>query len=753
MKKALSLIQFLLITFSIFSQGNLMIDRKLPHAGAFNQDEQCSFGLENKKLFRESGYNSLNMSFQGNWALGTPKDVVSSITGDTIFIVAGGGVIILNISNPASPQIISEVYARAMVDFMYYDYITKQLYLAAYFSGFEIWDLSDISDPVRLSRTPTEELPRGGIYAYGGYLYVITYADGMLVYDITDPAHPQYSTTINISGFTGGYFAEDNFLYVVTNNAIRLFDLSVPSVPVPRDYYPCTPKGVQVNDGYGYIADQSGLIIIDASNPDDLSLVGSLAIPGACYDVAVIDDYAYVANNWYGGTEGGVYAIDVSDLTNPIQSDFYNSYFTAISGVSNYIICTNNEGYSIFNVTTPGQLEFVQQTGLPGSVLDVAIKENYAITASNGIRVFDVTNKSKPEQLAFMESSANLVNISGDLAVCTPQNMAGGNRLSILNVSDPTNLVELGHYNNIMLPQEAIIHGDYVYIAGWWDGVTILNISDPSNPSFVNKVLHWTNGAIPGEEFCYASDISVQGNYLYIIDYKPFEAEDSKGLFIYDISDPENPVFVSRYIQQSEIGWRIMVKENYAYIADGDGGVEVIDISVPLSPETVAYLPLMDVAYNLDISHDYVYVSCYILGGVQAIDISTPKNPSLTGYYYQSGMFALNVTADGHDIYIADASAGFQIYRHDVSFVGIEDIASTNNDVAVFPNPTDGILKLDLESAKEILLFDDVGRFIKQINITSASNKIDLSNHPNGIYYLKFKIDGQIIVKKIVLIN
>nr|NQU93548.1 T9SS type A sorting domain-containing protein [Bacteroidota bacterium] len=712
-----------------------------------------SFGIDNQELSREDGYDSLNMSFQGNWALGTPKDVVSSITGDTVFIIAGGGVVITDISNPASPQVISEVYARALVDFLYFDTETKYLYLAAYFSGFEIWDLSDITSPIRLSRTPTEALPRGGIYAYEEYLYVITYSSGMNVYDVSDPVHPEYLSTTNVSGYAGGYFAENNFLYVVTNNAIRLYDVSFPSVPVLRSSYPCTPRGILVSDGYGYIADQSGLKIIDVSDPDNLTLVGSIAISGACYDVAVIDDFAYVANNWYGGTEGGVYAIDVNDPENPVQTNFYNSYFNAVTGVSNSITCTNSEGYTIFDVSTPGELVYLQQTGLPGFLMDVAVKDDFAYTGSNGIRVFDITDHSQPQQLAYMESSARLIDISGDLAACVPESMSSGNRLNMLDISDPVNFYEIGHYDNLMLTQEAIIHGDYVYIAGWWDGVTILNISDPSSPSFVKKVHNWTNGAIPGEEFCYASDISVQGNYLYIIDYKPFEADDTKGLYIYDISDPENPVFVSRYEQQSEKGWRIKVEDAYAYLADGNGGIEVIDISNPAAPQTVAYLGLMDVAYNLDVNNGYVYAACYILGGVQAIDISDPENPSVVGYYYRSGLFALNVTADGHDIFIADGIAGFQIYSHDVIFTGLEDLLPDNNNVAVFPNPTDGITNLELEAETEVLLFDQTGRFIEQINVTIGSNKIDLSNQPNGIYYLKLKLNSQIVVKKIVVAN
>ena len=149
----------------------------------------------------------------------------------------------------------------------------------------------------------------------------------MLVYDIVDPVNPVYVTTTNISGSAWNFYAEENFIYVQTSTAIVLYDLTIPSSPLLRDSYWGSPRGIYVKDGIGYIADQIGLVIIDVSDPDDFTFLGSLQIPGSCYEVVALEGFAYVANNWYGGSEGGVYAIDVSDPATPVQSDFYNSYF------------------------------------------------------------------------------------------------------------------------------------------------------------------------------------------------------------------------------------------------------------------------------------------------------------------------------------------------------------------------------------------------------------------------------------------
>jgi hypothetical protein len=756
MKKKLFLSVFLVfVLITSFAQNNAILSRQLPRAGEFAEEWQSFPGRHNHLLKGEPGYDSLKMSFQGNWPLGNPNDLISSITGDTIFIAAGGGVVILDITDPFSPQLISEVYARAYVDRLYYDYATQQLYLAAYFSGFEIWDLSDITNPFRLSRTPTDGLPRGGIYAYENYLYIITVVDGMLVYDISDPVNPVYVTTSSVACNAWNFYAKDEFIYIQTISAIRLYDISNPLVPVLRDSYLGSPRGIFVKDDYGYIADASGLVIIDVSNPDNLTLAGNLSISGSPGEVVVIDGFAYLANNWYeaGGGPGGVYAIDVSDPSSPVQTDFYNSYYNAISGEHTKVVTTNGKGYTIFDVSVPGQLEINLQAGLPGYLSDIAINGNYAFTGSNGIRAFDVTDKSAPQQIAFIESDASLFDISGDIAVCIPESMGSGNRLSILDISDPENLYEMGHFSNMLLTQEAIIHGNYVFVAGWWNGFIVLDISDPANPSFVTKLFNWYEGAVPGVEWCYVSDLAIEGDYLYLIDWEPFEDDDTKGLYIFDISDPENPEFVSRFEQQSQKSWRIKVKYNYVYLADAYGGIEVIDVSDPLAPETVAYQELMDLAFNLDVANGYVYAACYILGGVQAVNVFDPGNPSVTGYYYRSGLFALNVTASENDIYVADGSSGFQIYSHDVIFTGVQENVIIAEEIKTFPNPSNGIINFDVETATEVVVFDQAGRFLMKEMLNSGTGSLDLSALPDGTCFLKFKMADGIQIQKVVILK
>ena len=78
--------------------------------------------------------------------------------------------------------------------------------------------------------------------------------------------------------------------------------------------------------------------------------------------------------------------------------------------------------------------------------------------------------------------------------------------------------------------RDVTITGNYAYVAYRGDGLVIINIEDPTNPTLVGR--YDTNG--------YALGISISGNYAYI-------ADGSRGLVIINIEDPTNPTLVGSY--------------------------------------------------------------------------------------------------------------------------------------------------------------------------------------------------------------
>ena len=112
-------------------------------------------------------FDSLNVTYQGSWALGQSFSISCNGPGDILFVGSGAGVIILDVSTPSTPVELGEIHTRGLVDAICFDEVTNRMYLCTYFAGFEIWDVSNFAAPVRLGRGSTDGLPRGGIFASG----------------------------------------------------------------------------------------------------------------------------------------------------------------------------------------------------------------------------------------------------------------------------------------------------------------------------------------------------------------------------------------------------------------------------------------------------------------------------------------------------------------------------------------------------------------------------------------------------------
>lgn len=90
-------------------------------------------------------------------------------------------------------------------------------------------------------------------------------------------------------------------------------------------------------------------------------------------------------------------------------------------------------------------------------------------------------------------------------------------------------------------------------------------------------------------------------------------------------------------------------------------------------------------------------------------------------------------------------------FSNEVSFeyVGIEEFSARFN---VFPNPSTGIINIDLENIQnaELEIYNSIGQTIYK-NTEFTKTQIDLSEYDEGIYFIKIKIDNNNYISKFVL--
>jgi len=83
--------------------------------------------------------------------------------------------------------------------------------------------------------------------------------------------------------------------------------------------------------------------------------------------------------------------------------------------------------------------------------------------------------------------------------------------------------------------------------------------------------------------------------------------------------------------------------------------------------------------------------------------------------------------------------------------VGIKTITNTDA-IAIFPNPTSGILNINaIEATSSVEVFNVIGDKVYSSSLVKGNNVIDLSSLSNGAYFVKLNSNNQIITKKVVL--
>ncbi|MDP8237947.1 MAG: Ig-like domain-containing protein, partial [Candidatus Hatepunaea meridiana] len=145
--------------------------------------------------------------------------------------------------------------------------------------------------------------------------------------------------------------------------------------------------------------------------------------------------------------------------------------------------------------------------------------------------------------------------------------------------------------------------------------------------------------------------VDIEGDYAYI-------ADKNIGLCIIDISNPSNPNPLGDY-ETPRGSNGIDAVGDYAYLASGLQGLYIIDISNRDNPELMGIYDTPVNARDVVVIDDYAYVADDS-SGLLVIDISDPENPDSVGGYDTPGL-SMGITIEGNYAYIADMLEGLRI--------------------------------------------------------------------------------------------
>ncbi|CAF3895331.1 unnamed protein product [Rotaria sp. Silwood1] len=76
----------------------------------------------------------------------------------------------------------------------------------------------------------------------------------------------------------------------------------------------------------------------------------------------------------------------------------------------------------------------------------------------------------------------------------------------------------------------------------------------------------------------------------------------------------------------------------------------------------------------------------------------------------------------------------------------------TKNELVIYPNPTNGIVNIECENAKQVVIVDAMGRSIKQLTVNNEKFIVDTKQFTKGIFIVKVTMkDGTIKSEKLVV--
>ena len=131
----------------------------------------------------------------------------------------------------------------------------------------------------------------------------------------------------------------------------------------------------------------------------------------------------------------------------------------------------------------------------------------------------------------------------------------------------------------------------------------------PGELEFVSSTL-WTR----------AYDVEVRDDYAY--------CSFLNGLVILDVSKSDDPQMVSQLFLGG--GFGLDVAGGKAYIAAGERGLQIVDVSDPLSPFVLGVLETPGEAKDVVVTENRVYLAVGDAGLV-VVDIADSASPSLVG--------------------------------------------------------------------------------------------------------------------------
>jgi hypothetical protein len=511
----------------------------------------------------------------------------------------GGGMQVIDISEPANPQVVGEhIYFNSPCVWCVgsaYDVAVTGNY--AFLAEEEpqqmggetrgtlaVFDISDPTFPWLMTSYDTSSSGARSVTISGNHAYVGNYnsLEGLQIIDISNPTHP-----VRAGGYAHWETVNDvvvfgNLAYLArfSNEGLTVVDISNPANPARVRAISLQPnffgRGLAVAGDTLWFAADSGLWVFDTAEPTDPELLGDYDTNGYLHDMVIADNHAFL-------TQGrvGLQVLNLSNPENPVRvGGFQTSGYpggVAVQGRYAYIVDYSTKAshgqdklrLQVLDIGIPSTPELVGGCDLiAGEGWErVAVSGNYAyVSGSAGLQIVDISKPTQPlrvgeygsgwcvDNVAVSETHAYLVENLYD-----PASGRSNRRLAILDISQPTNVQRVG---GLVVPEYSYrlsISGHHAYLTTGPEGLVVVDVSDPANPREASTL------SIKG----WALDVAVVEQHI-VVGSTGFH-DDTGRVSVIHVGDPAHPQLVTEWIPPEHYDFGpsgIGLRRDRLYVAD-----------------------------------------------------------------------------------------------------------------------------------------------------------------------------------------
>ncbi|HKK75768.1 MAG TPA: hypothetical protein VJ953_11895 [Saprospiraceae bacterium] len=369
----------------------------------------------------------------------------------------------------------------------------------------------EISEPRQLENT-------GKIYYYGDYLLINEYQEGIHFFDNSDPANPQPLSFLPIPGNVDMSIRNDH-LYADSYIDLLTFDIADPTNPRLVNRIEEVFDVFGFTEGKGYIVEYQETNITETVSCEDFQ--GPVfwrndvlfATAEASFDGATRSNSTPGSGNV--GTGGSLARFTIA---------------------KNHLYTVSEYDLKVFDLSIETKPDFLTTISLGWGIETIfPYRDALFIGAQNGMHTVDISTPGRPEyQGSFWHTTAcDPVYVDGDIAYVTLRDGTEcegfANQLDVVNIKDLQNPYLLRTFE-MHHPIGLSVYKDHLYLCEDDQGLKVFDASEPLEVG--NRLLTQIKGIT-------AVDIITLWEEQIALVIGP------DGLRQYDISEPDNPVFLS----------------------------------------------------------------------------------------------------------------------------------------------------------------------------------------------------------------